>query len=141
MKTSILSNTRWLLLTILFIASISVNAQKTITWKGGTPGQPNEWYCPQNWSTSSVPDEFSDVVIPDVSTSSFSLPVIRSGKVEVNSLHVQHQGGLTIAKEAALIVNGYAFGILAENLKGDGAIVMLNNTSSTESRMIAKTGK
>ena len=104
-------NIQWFL--ALFLMTICLNAfsQKAIIWKGGTPGMKNEWNCPQNWNTSSVPDEFSDVIIPDVSTSSFALPVLHSGKIEVNSLFIRDNGSLTITRDAALIVLGNAEGI------------------------------
>ena len=71
----------------------------------------NDWYCPQNWNTSSVPDEFSDVIIPDVSSSSFAPPILHYGKIEVNSLFIGDNGSLTISRDASLIVLGNAEGV------------------------------
>lgn len=73
-------------------------------WKGGTPGQETNWHCPKNWSTGTVPDVFSDVVIPDVSTTTRALPEIRSGEVEVNRLTIAHNAGLSLAEAAQLVV-------------------------------------
>lgn len=64
-------------------------------WKGNCPGQQHKWECPQNWSTSTVPDKFSDVVIPlDISEESH-YPKI-SGNAEINSLHIWPGATLTI---------------------------------------------
>jgi hypothetical protein len=36
-----------------FLLTLCLNAfaQKTVVWKGGTPGQETNWYCAKNWST------------------------------------------------------------------------------------------
>ncbi len=122
---------------IMMIISISSFAQKSITWKGGTLGMETEWFCPQNWSTSSVPDEFSNVIIPDVSTSSFSLPVISSGQVEINSLVILYNGSITIAKSAILIVLDMVNGDLQTNVHGEGELILFDNATVTTPRMIA----
>jgi hypothetical protein len=80
-----------------------------------------------------VPDEFSDVIIPDVSTSTFALPLIQSGQVEVNSITIYSNGGLTISKNAMLIVLSYAEGVNARNVKGEG-LLMHNNYLSMKSK-------
>ncbi len=112
------------LLTILFmLVTISGYSQKSITWKGGFPGKKNDWFCAQNWSTSSVPDEFSNVIIPDVSTSTFASPVILSGQVEINSLNMLDNASLTVAKGAAVIVNDNMEGVTPSKLKGGGKVI------------------
>ncbi|MCY7328964.1 MAG: hypothetical protein LH618_10475 [Saprospiraceae bacterium] len=70
-------------LALLFIAQTTVHAQKTATWKGGAPGRSTDWMCAANWREGRLPNEFSAVIIPDVSTGSQAYPVIRSGEVEV----------------------------------------------------------
>lgn len=89
-----------------FLLALSLNAfaQKTVVWRGGTPGQETNWHCPKNWSTHTVPDAFADVVIPDVSTTTRALPEIRIGKVEINSLTIAHSAGLSLGESAQLIV-------------------------------------
>lgn len=87
-------------------------AQRTTTWKGGTPGRETAWDCPKNWSNNAVPDEFSNVIIPNVSTTTRSLPVIRSGEVEVNTLFIHPNARLTIAASAELRVLGQGEDIL-----------------------------
>jgi hypothetical protein len=89
-----------------FLLTLCLNAfaQKTIVWKGGTPGQETNWYCAKNWSTHTVPDAFSDVVIPDVSTTTRALPEIHSGEVEVNRLMIAHNAGLGLGQSARLAI-------------------------------------
>ena len=91
-------------MTLLFASSTSLCAQKTATWKGGTPGRPNEWKCSTNWKEGRVPDEFSRVLIPDVSSSTFHYPVLHEGEVEVWSLQILSGATLRIGKHANLIL-------------------------------------
>jgi len=91
-------------------------AQRTVVWKGGTPGQETNWHCPKNWSTYRLPDEFSNVVIPDLSSMTQANPIIRSGMVEVNALRIESRALLTIATDACLVVHDYTEGINAFNL-------------------------
>lgn len=137
MKSPYLHATQWI--TALFILLIAGNgyAQRAIVWKGGAPGMKNDWYCPQNWSTTSVPDEFSDVIIPDVSTSTFASPVIRSGDVEVNSLEMHANASLTIESRARLVVNSHAVGIAPGKLKGEGRLILEDSTTPRISRLVA----
>ncbi|MDZ4682236.1 MAG: hypothetical protein SGI94_17475 [Saprospiraceae bacterium] len=72
-----------------------IYAQGATIWKGATPGRETDWHCPSNWSTHAAPNEFSDVVIPDVATSTCALPVIFAGEVEVNALYIHPNAGLT----------------------------------------------
>lgn len=111
-------------LACLLLASAAVHAQKTVTWKGGAPGRETEWNCPKNWSSGAVPNCFSDVIIPDVSTASNRYPIIREWGQEVNTLvmysgaslfiqpsgslnvinHFDRQGGQMIAGTGVLLV-------------------------------------
>ncbi|MCC6283110.1 MAG: hypothetical protein IT262_21060 [Saprospiraceae bacterium] len=91
-------------ITLLFASSATLCAQKTATWKGGTPGRPNEWNCPTNWKEGRVPNEFSQVLIPDVSSSTFHNPVLKEGKVEIWSLQILSGASLRIGKYAGLIL-------------------------------------
>ena len=92
-----------LLITVFTLTVFSVTAQTTIEWVGGTPGKETNWDEPKNWSSHRVPDEFSNVVIPDVAATTQSYPVIRSGVVELNSLMLESQAKLTIQKDAQLV--------------------------------------
>ncbi|MFN0174839.1 MAG: hypothetical protein ACKVU0_09355 [Saprospiraceae bacterium] len=90
-------------LVFLFACQSSLCAQKTATWKGGTPGRVSNWECATNWKEGRVPDEFSCVIIPDVSTSTFSYPVI-TDEVEVMSLLCASSARLTVMDNASLII-------------------------------------
>lgn len=102
MKNSILSIA--IMLTLLFGINTSVSAQKIANWKGGAPGQEQNWNCPKNWSNYRVPDSFTDVVIPDVSSTSLALPIITDGIFEVNSIRLYSNANLTIGKDAQLVI-------------------------------------
>lgn len=82
----------------------TVSAQKRVTWKGGSPGRETDWNYPGNWSDGAVPNCFSDVVIPDVSTGSGRYPVIGSGAFEVNTLVMYSGAALSIRPTARLQV-------------------------------------
>jgi hypothetical protein len=91
-------------LSILFGFQTSLSAQKTATWKGGQAGRSSDWNCASNWKEGRVPDEFSSVVIPDISTSTFSFPIIEKGEVEIWSLQCLTGAHLTVSNKARLII-------------------------------------
>jgi hypothetical protein len=91
-------------ITLMFGSSATLCAQKITTWKGGTPGRPNEWNCPSNWKEGRVPNEFSQVLIPDVSSSTFHNPVLNEGEVEIWSLQILSGASLRIGKYASLFL-------------------------------------
>jgi hypothetical protein len=91
------------LLALLSLISLSAQAQITATWKGGTPGKTTVWNCPTNWVEGRVPNEFSNVVIQDVSTSTFSYPVLNEGTVEIASLQCASNTRLTTLGNARVI--------------------------------------
>ena len=91
-------------ITLMLGSSANLCAQKIATWKGGTPGRPNEWNCPTNWKEGRVPNEFSQVLIPDVSSSTFHNPVLNEGEVEIWSLQILSGATLRIGKYAGLIL-------------------------------------
>ena len=73
----------------LLIATLSLISTFTfvqVTWEGGTPSNEKSWSEPRNWSTSYVPDEFSDVLIPNVSSTTFSNPIIKASIIHSKSL-------------------------------------------------------
>ena len=109
---------------ILLISATQLYAQKTTTWKGGTPGMEQEWNCPKNWSAGAVPNEFSNVFIPDVTTTTCSTPVIQSGLVEVNALFLETDAMLTIGPEAELIIYETAEGINHNTLNLRGKVLL-----------------
>ena len=93
-----------LIIALLTLTTTILTAQKTITWIGGTPGKETQWNEPRNWSNNKVPDEFSDVIIPDVSTTTFSFPIISEDIVEVNSLKIYTGASLKVESNARLLV-------------------------------------
>lgn len=107
-------------------------AQNTVTWVGGTPGKETNWDEPKNWNIHKVPNEFSDVIIPDVSTSTFASPVIRKGLVELNSIQLASSTKLTISKSAQLVVYGRANGLLKENLDIKGSFMVWDEAGKKE---------
>ncbi len=92
------------IIALFSLISLSAEAQKIATWKGGTPGKSTDWNCPTNWKEGRVPNEFSNVIIPDISTSSFSYPIIDQGEIEVQSLFCASSARLTVKNKARLVV-------------------------------------
>lgn len=113
------------LLLCLPVYGSSLFAQKTVIWKGGTPGRETQWQCPKNWLGNAVPNEFSDVLIPDISSSGMAYPVVNQ-VVEINALRLEGNTMLTIAPEGQLTVANDIFVAQAENLKGKGVLIVLN---------------
>jgi len=136
MKTSIWPGTQWILAILFGLSAVSGFGQRTITWKGGTPGMEHEWFCPHNWSSTSLPDEFSDVIIPDVSTSTFSPPCIQKGKILINSLMLHSNASLTIEHEASLIVTNHIEGLNWDNIKGQGQLIRREDLSPVMVRLM-----
>lgn len=89
---------------ILFFAANELNAQVQNKWVGGTPGRSTDWDAASNWSLQRVPNEFSDVVIPNTSTTTFSYPAIDKA-VEINSLRIESGAKLVIAETGKLQLN------------------------------------
>ena len=121
----------FLILSFTLLTSIGF-AQKTVVWKGGTPGKENCWHEARNWSTNSVPDEFSNVIIPDVSSSSFSTPIIYDGTVELNALQMETNTHLSILRKAKLIVYSYSYGLDIEKLQLEGTLILLDELTEEE---------
>lgn len=123
---------RFVLLVWLLALAAGAQAQKANTWKGGTPGQETNWSCPRNWSANAVPDEFSDVVIPDVSTSTFAAPVIRAGTHEVNALLLLPGARITIDAGATLIVCLRMEIVPNATVQGEGRLLLRQETGGPE---------
>jgi hypothetical protein len=81
-------------------------------------GRPNDWNCATNWLENRVPDEFSNVVVPNVATSTASAPVISAGDFEVNALWVAADAHIYITRSASLTVLETAVGIDPSSVKG-----------------------
>ncbi len=116
-----------IIIAIIFIASITnfsqAQSQNTNLWKGGTPGQADNWNCPKNWSKGSVPDDFQNVIIPDVSTGSGIYPIIGVVGATVNSIVLESGAKLGIEKGASLIVHMALEGYGNFELEAEGALI------------------
>ena len=120
MKTS-LSSIALLLSLFAFVSPL--HAQHINFWVGGTPGMHRDWHCPKNWSLGQIPNQFSDVIIPDVSTGSDAMPLIRSGVVEVNSMRIDSNVVVEIASEATLVVYNQLKKCNEKNLRVSGLVI------------------
>lgn len=107
MKKPNVQKASFMLLIVCLFFSISVTAQKINTWKGGKTSQPNAWNCAQNWSLNTVPNEFQDVVIPDVSSGFNHYPVIDDEDNTVRSITICTRAQLTIKPSGVLLVTGF----------------------------------
>lgn len=89
---------------LLFFAANELSAQIQNTWVGGTPGHPIDWDVASNWSLQRIPNEFSNVVIPNTATTTFSYPSIDKA-VEINSLRIESGAKLVILESGKLQLN------------------------------------
>ena len=108
---------------LLFFFSSSVFSQSVNYWIGGAPGLEREWNCPRNWSTGEVPNEFSHVVIPDVSIGSRSTPIVRSGLLEIGSLIMESNSALEVQEQATLVVHEEIKTPKESELKVEGMLI------------------
>lgn len=121
-----------LLIAFLTLTTTITFAQQSVTWKGGTPGNETSWNEARNWSNNKVPNEFSDVMINDVSTSTFSSPVIKEGTIELNSIRIASNGQLTVESTAKVIIYGYTEGIIKENINLEGTLMVMDGFEDTD---------
>lgn len=126
-----------LLIAILTLSATITFAQQTVTWKGGTPGNETNWNEAKNWSNNRVPNIFSDVIIADVSTSTFSTPSIKGGTIELNSIYIASNAKLTVETNAKVIVYSHAEGLLKENLDIEGTFMVMGELENTELKNVA----
>ena len=124
MKTITFASAQLICAVLLLTFCTTVFSQNINTWKGGTPGMEHEWNCPKNWSNYNVPDGFTDVIIPDVSSTSLAMPVIQKGIGEVNSISIASNSMLTIRKDAQLIVHCKMDGFAMENITLEGTMLV-----------------
>jgi len=126
-----------ILLLGLFVPAFS---QGLNTWVGGTPGMENEWNCPRNWSASRVPNDLSDVFIPDVSTGSRANPEIHNGVQEVHSLFLDSNATLEIGPQATLVVMSEVVAIYPEDLKTEGLLLKWDEDLQKPGNDLARLG-
>ncbi|MEY3241994.1 MAG: hypothetical protein RIR11_3433 [Bacteroidota bacterium] len=128
---------------IILISQTSLLAQKSTTWKGGTPGKPSDWNCASNWSDGRVPNEFSDVTIPNVSIEIY--PVIKNNVEDINALFLMSNTHIKIEKKGALTVSErveIAAGVKIDNLgKLDLPTNEITTNQNISTVMLAKKSK
>lgn len=107
-------------LVCLFALFCTMNLIAQVEWKGGFPGQENNWFCANNWSDNRIPDDFDNVIIPDVSTSGNHYPVIEDQNARVQSLELQSGAKIRIESGAQLSILG--FGLPGGALLNLGAV-------------------
>ncbi len=122
MKTKIFLN----IFLVYSICGPQLQAQRNTTWIGGAPGNETNWFCYKNWSNANVPDEFSNVYIGNVSSSTFHYPVIKRKDAIVHSLSIVNGGKLTIERLATLKIEDTLF--LQDNdcITNRGKLIMQN---------------
>ena len=84
-----------ILILLLSLCSLTSFSQVSSTWRGNTPGREKDWNTSSNWSNNSLPDQFTDVIIPVDISVTYSYPVINDD-VEINSLSIWPGACLTI---------------------------------------------
>lgn len=138
MKVSFFSRVQFSATALFLISTLSLFSQKVNTWKGGAPGMEHEWFCPKNWSAGTIPNEFSNVFIPDVTTTTQATPVIQSGKVEINTLILQTNAVLTIGPAAELVIQETAEGIDPTTVVLKGKILLPEGPQNRKQSKLAK---
>ena len=120
-----------LLITLLSIlAPVFINAQTSISWKGGTPGRETAWNEPRNWDAHRVPNEWDKVIVKMEYNGHFSQPVIDAA-VQVAWLEIHPGAELTITSSGQLTIDGtftYSEGIsiYGGSISSAGEIVFKN---------------
>ena len=118
-------------LTLMTLAATQLFSQKPAEWKGGFPGHETDWNCPQNWTGNTVPNAFSDVSVPDVSTASRALPIIKTGIVEINSIRINAASTVFIGKGCGLLVFGWCQMVNPESIRAEGIFKVLDEAVLT----------
>lgn len=115
-----------ILIATFTLFSIGLFAQQAVIWKGGTTGKEVNWNEARNWSNNKVPNKFSDVVNPDVSTITFAAPIIAGGSVELNSIQILSNGRLRVDSSIKMIIYEFAKGIVFDKEDFAGILVLLD---------------
>lgn len=121
---------RILITACLSVVYFTLFAQQTVTWLGGAPGNETNWNVSKNWSTNSVPDENSYVVIQYLNSGHGAQPVI-TGEAHAASIQIIDRGALTIEASGTLVLDGthvYSKGFVLINgeLINQGRIALYN---------------
>lgn len=99
-------------LIIIFIwvlGNITLFAQNTIVWKGGTPGKENSWNEPKNWDVNQIPGNNSHVIIRAINSGHQAQPRIET-QVSVASIEIHSGSTLIIGEKGEVLLDGeYTF--------------------------------
>ncbi len=125
MQTNRISTVLCLLFFFIF-EQATLLAQIQAVWQGGTPGRETRWECSKNWKNSKVPDEFSDVLIPDVAAGSLAFPELDDLTVSINSLRIEGSGQFVIGPHAVLTIYNGIFYPSEQSIVIHGALFILN---------------
>jgi hypothetical protein len=108
------------------LAEASLFGQTQVIWKGGTPGRETKWECPKNWVGNKLPDEFSNVLIPDIVSSSNSFPELDDADVSINSLRIEGESILNIRPHGTLTVYAWGFYPHFNSINNQGFLFIFN---------------
>jgi hypothetical protein len=104
------------------------------TWNGSMS---NLWGTAANWTLSGgggavVPTEFSHVIIPDATTTSYD-PILPSGITTINTLSIENGGILTMGSNTLIIKNNFSGGWEDQNPLGNdpGTSKVIFSTKNT----------
>ncbi|MCB9286171.1 MAG: hypothetical protein H6560_02560 [Lewinellaceae bacterium] len=89
---------------VIMAANSTLVAQNV--WRGGTPGQEQEWNNPRNWSQNRVPDIDDIVLIPNTESRGGFYPVISKDAGPIYYLEVQGGATLSVTTNGKLMIDG-----------------------------------
>lgn len=121
---------KWLLIFFLSsFLSLTMPAQNTLIWEGGTPGKETNWNEPNNWNLNRVPTEDDKVIIKMENKGHFAQPIIKDA-VHIAWLEIHSGAKLSIQATGKLIIDGtyhYSEGIsmYGGNLDSSGEIIFM----------------
>jgi hypothetical protein len=72
-------------------------------WKGSIYSGGQDWHNPTNWSKGHVPTDLEEVIIPDLTNTGKSYPVIQE-EVEIQHLRMYGQASLSITSTGVLYI-------------------------------------
>jgi hypothetical protein len=107
-------------------AEASLFGQTQVIWKGGSPGRETKWECPKNWVGNKLPDEFSNVLIPDIVSGSNSFPELDDADVSINSLRIEGESILKIRPHGTLTVYAWVFYPNFKSIDNQGSLFIFN---------------
>lgn len=107
---------------------LTLSAQFTAYWVGGTPGAETDWNEARNWNTQRVPNEDTKVIIKGSNSGHNAMPIITEDIV-VAGIELQYGGLLSISIKGTLAVSGeytYSEGIVSYGgkLRNEGTILL-----------------